>query len=100
MSGEVICFVFLSMYYCKLMDWMVKKVEEVVNILCKWCGLIVGIEFVVSLFLVVLVVVVDDLNMVGVLVEMYKLVNVGDVVGLLVLGLMLGLLGGNLGDWV
>lgn len=97
--GEVIRFVFLSTHYRKPMDWTAKKAEEAANTLRKWRGLTAGIEPAASPSPEVLAAVADDLNTAGALAEMHKLANAGDAAGLLASGLMLGLLGDDLGDW-
>ncbi|NCW05110.1 MAG: cysteine--tRNA ligase [Rhodobacteraceae bacterium] len=79
-AGEVIRFVFLSTHYGKPMDWTDAKAKEAEKTLRKWRGLVAE-HPAGALPQSILDTLGDDLNTAGVIAELHKLANAGDVAG-------------------
>ncbi|NCX07822.1 MAG: cysteine--tRNA ligase [Rhodobacteraceae bacterium] len=77
-AGEVIRFVFLSTHYGKPMDWTDAKAKEAEKTLRKWRGLVAE-HPAGALPQSILDTLGDDLNTAGVIAELHKLANAGDV---------------------
>ena len=97
-AGEVIRFVFLSTHYGKPMDWTDAKAKEAEKTLRKWRGLVAE-HPAGTLPQSILDTLGDDLNTAGVIAELHKLANAGDVAGLRAGAELLGLLTSNMGAW-
>ncbi|NCX21162.1 MAG: cysteine--tRNA ligase [Rhodobacteraceae bacterium] len=80
-AGEVIRFVFLSTHYGKPMDWTDAKAKEAEKTLRKWRGLVAE-HPAGALPQSILDTLGDDLNTAGVIAELHKLANAGDVADL------------------
>jgi cysteinyl-tRNA synthetase len=94
----VIRFVFLSTHYGKPMDWTDAKAKEAEKTLRKWRTLVAdhAAGLVPQSILDTLG---DDLNTAGVIAELHKLANAGDVAGLRAGAELLGLLTPDMGAW-
>jgi cysteinyl-tRNA synthetase len=97
-AGEVIRFVFLSTHYGKPMDWTDAKAKEAEKTLRKWRGLVAD-HPTGALHQSILDTLGDDLNTAGVIAELHKLANAGDVAGLRAGAELLGLLTSDMGAW-
>lgn len=97
-AGEVIRFVFLSTHYGKPMDWTDAKAKEAEKTLRKWRGLVAD-HAAGTLPQTILDTLGDDLNTAGVIAELHKLANAGDVAGLRAGAELLGLLTPDMGAW-
>ena len=97
-AGEVIRFVFLSTHYGKPMDWTDAKAKEAEKTLRKWRGLVAE-HPAGALPQSILDTLGDDLNTAGVIAELHKLANAGDVAGLRAGAKLLGLLTPDMGAW-
>ena len=97
-AGEVIRFVFLSTHYGKPMDWTEAKAKEAEKTLRKWRGLVAD-HAAGAVPQSILDTLGDDLNTAGVIAELHKLANAGDVAGLRAGAELLGLLTPEMGAW-
>src|SRR6056300_1713329 len=97
-AGEVIRFVFLSTHYGKPMDWNDAKARDAEKTLRKWRGLVAD-HAAGTLPQSILDTLGDDLNTAGVIAELHKLANAGDVAGLRAGAELLGLLTPDMGAW-
>jgi len=85
-------------HYGKPMDWTDAKAKEAEKTLRKWRGLVAD-HAAGTLPQTILDTLGDDLNTAGVIAELHKLANAGDVAGLRAGAELLGLLTPDMGAW-
>ncbi|WP_428515901.1 cysteine--tRNA ligase [Roseovarius sp.] len=96
--GEVIRFVFLSTHYRKPMDWTAEKAREAKKTIKNWRSQTREVEP-SEVPEDVLALLADDLNTPGVITALHRMANEGEFSKLKAVGVLLGLLRNEMGDW-